>query len=310
MLPNGSDITRLTPWLPDGYYDAAWSPDGELIAFIQDGDLSVMNHDGSHRQRLLDRVTSFDWSPDAKRIVYDRDRTIGIIDLQSRTTRTLAIGSGPTWSPDGALIAYSSYTYQASRVPLGFPDLFAIRVDGSNPSRLTADPASSDYAPVWSPDGRSLLFERYPEYDQSEWYYTADIWQVSHDGSEERQVTRWRDQYNGAGAPVWSPDGTSIAFQTCWDEGGEAWVMDASDMFNGDGDGGTQLTHSGRWTQAPHWLPWSDRLIFSVRRRGDELWTIDPDGTDPEVVLTSGTRLRNGSPYGHALALLDVAVCL
>jgi Tol biopolymer transport system component len=61
--------------------EAAWSPDGEKIAFVSgtnDEDIYVMNSDGSERTRLTDDVPGNDhwpptWSPDSTRIAFTSD---------------------------------------------------------------------------------------------------------------------------------------------------------------------------------------------------------------------------------------------
>ncbi len=55
-------------------------------------------------------------------------------------------------SPDGGKIAFASDRY-------GVPELYLMVAAGSTPARLTTDRCTSEY-PSWSPDGRSLYWER------------------------------------------------------------------------------------------------------------------------------------------------------
>lgn len=53
-------------------------------------------------------------------------------------------------SPDGMRVAFVSFA-------AGNSDIWVQNVDGSNPRQLTNDPAADSW-PVWSPDGRSIVF--------------------------------------------------------------------------------------------------------------------------------------------------------
>ena len=61
------------------------------------------------------------------------------------------------------------------------PDIFVMRVDGTNVTRITEDPAIDD-DPVWSPDGRQIAFE-------STRGGSYDIWIMNVDGTGLTQLT-------------------------------------------------------------------------------------------------------------------------
>ena len=89
--------------------------------------------------------------------------------------RLLTPGLAPAWSPDGERIAFER------RVD-GVRCLFAVNVDGSNPTQLTRGP-SDDRAPAWSHDGARIFFE-------SDRVETWDLYVMDADGSNVRRVTR------------------------------------------------------------------------------------------------------------------------
>jgi Tol biopolymer transport system component len=96
-------------------------------------------------------------------------------------------------SPDGTWLALWAGSPQ--------DDLLLVRRDGSDLRELTNDPVR-DRAPLWSPDGRNLLF-----YSDRSGKYEA--WTIRPDGSERTQVTHLpANVYQ----PTWSPDGRQIAF--------------------------------------------------------------------------------------------------
>ena len=66
--------------------------------------------------------------------------------------------------------------------------------------------------PVWSPDGRQLIYwgEGYDRPDY--WWLDAggDIWIVDSDGRQQRRLTHGLEVVE----VVWSPDGSKLAFAT------------------------------------------------------------------------------------------------
>lgn len=111
----------------------------------------------------------------------------------------LLAATSPSITPDGTTAV----------VAIGGPDLesdeyhssvWAVATDGSGTRRITNGP--SDTAPSLSPDGRWIAFLR-PVDDK------AQIHLVRVGGGEPWCLT---DQPLGAGAPVWSPDGSRLAW--------------------------------------------------------------------------------------------------
>jgi dipeptidyl aminopeptidase/acylaminoacyl peptidase len=111
----------------------------------------------------------------------------------------------PQISPDGATVAFVRVTvnekenrYESS--------LFAVTSAGGDaPRRLTS--GIRDTAPRWAPDSKRLAFVRAVEKDGK--VQPPQIYVLAMDGGEARAVT---DAAGGAGNPVWSPDGSQIAF--------------------------------------------------------------------------------------------------
>jgi len=145
------------------------SPTGERVVKSDGSTLRVEGVDGTNPKTLVHQalVGPAAWSPDGTQLAY-----IVVGDqLQSQLWVTDADGSAPlllaesenehfgqpTWSPEGGTIAFSrcprgSGTAQAC-------DIWLVGSDGKGLRNL-APGEREESAPVWSPDGRYLAFQR------------------------------------------------------------------------------------------------------------------------------------------------------
>lgn len=105
-------------------------------------------------------------------------------------------------SPNGQTVAYSVSVID-KKTGKSNSDIWLLDLGrGAEPKQLTTSSAS-DSEPAWTPDGKSIVFV-------SRRSGTAQIWQISVDGGEARQITNLPiDVTNG---PVVSPDGKNVAF--------------------------------------------------------------------------------------------------
>jgi serine/threonine protein kinase/Tol biopolymer transport system component len=173
-VPTGSD-TQIIPPSASHYERLAFSPDGNYIYFIRDGDLYRSPILGGAPQMVVRRV-SYDitFSPDGQRIAYVRwdDPEPGkwriltaSVDGNNETalrtgSRSSELPVSPAWSPVGDELAYSHWNLTGQR--LGAIDILDV---GTGKSHRIA--AFKDRIPMeirWAPDGRTL-FTRYREFD-------------------------------------------------------------------------------------------------------------------------------------------------
>jgi Tol biopolymer transport system component len=130
--------------------------------------------------------------------------------------------------------------------------------------RLTKQRSPHDYVSeiAWSPDSARIAYTG----GTGGWADNAydDVWVVSAKGGRPERLTH---SYEDDWHPVWSPDGTKIAFDR--QDDGYNWVY----VVNADGTGLRRLTPNFNWS--PAWT--SDGRISYLNSRG--IWVMNADGT-------------------------------
>jgi dipeptidyl aminopeptidase/acylaminoacyl peptidase len=206
MNADGSGQRRLTG---AGGGELAWSPRGNRIAFVSQGDsnsaeIYVIDANGSGLRRLTRNAVRDSypvWSPDGRRIAFESNWQVWIMDAdgsgQRLLTRKGAHNFNPAWSPDGKRIAFERGRLQrdpCSACPGSTGvEVHLMNADGSGQQRLTRGGGSR---PQWSPDGREIAFV-------SKRDGNAEIYVMNADGTRQRNLTRTADRHERW--VVWSP---------------------------------------------------------------------------------------------------------
>ena len=136
--------------------------------------------------------------------------------------------------------------------------------------------AVEDNYPFWSPDGERIVF-----YSNRTGVY-FQIFVINRDGTGLTQLTF--DQADNR-TPVFSPDGTKIAWQSERDGNREIYVMDA------DGSNQTRLTFEDQEDSHPKWSADGTEIIFDSHRHHPEtqmanLYVMKADGSDVRRLTT------------------------
>ncbi len=164
MAADGTGTQRLTSTKDDDESSPSWSPEGDRIAFAREGDIYVMNANGSGARRISD-VTAEEaepaWSPDGRWIAYARRepgtpvREIWIMRPdgtgRQQLTELQSASYSPAWSPDSTRIAFSTDNRISQY------DIYWVTVANRKTTRVTVSQEDS-FEPAWSSDGSAIAF--------------------------------------------------------------------------------------------------------------------------------------------------------
>ncbi|MEJ7606801.1 MAG: DPP IV N-terminal domain-containing protein [Bryobacteraceae bacterium] len=230
------NIVPLTSF-PGDETQPSFSPDGERIAFVWDGensdnsDIYVRPLAGGELLRLTTNTAediSPTWSPDGERIAWLRvqpsETAVYVASLSGGShgkitglypTRIEAVGRNLDWSPDGKFIVAAD-----KKSPDEPFRLVTIEMSTGHKMQLTSPPSSmiGDSNPVFSPDGKNVAFIRAVSSG------VDDIFIVPVNGGDPQRFTSDRRYIISL---TWAHDGRGILFSSNRAGNHTLWRLDA-----------------------------------------------------------------------------------
>jgi eukaryotic-like serine/threonine-protein kinase len=342
QVSTNSLIKILGP-LEGDYGGSTFSPDGEHIYFCGnntndlEGALFRVSTLGGAPQKILQGITSpVTFSPDGKEIAYARlvpttgeSLLLATNTDGSGTPRTLATlklpdyfsGNGPSWSPDGHVIAIGAASVSGGNAT---STVVEVPASGGKERSITAPQWSYVSRVMWLHDGSGLVITLYASYNSMGtqiWFvsypdgaarritndlngygeqslgvtadaktivtvqddYTRNIWAVATNeaGSQPRQISNGK--YEGSWSLSTTPDGR-VVYLDPTGEANEIWIM------KGDGSEKKQLTSDGFLKDNAAVSPDGHHIVFSTYRSGTfSIWRMDIDGNNQKQLTQEST---------------------
>ena len=342
-IATGSD-TQIVAADQVDYNALIFSPDGNYIYFLRwesvEGAMyRVPVLGGSVKMLARDVDGAISLSPDGQQLTYvrgypQRDQAIIVTANADGTGEQHLIAHrqrdiypaqskawGPSWSPDGAMIAYALKKPD----PAGdYWNVMTIRVKDHTEQQITHQQWRAVGQLAWLSDGSGLIV---PASDK-ESYPSQQVWHVSYPGGEVRRITNDTNDYRGVSltadsnalatvqtqqnSNIWiAPGGdashaTQITFNNSDGRYGFCWTPDRRIVYasrtqglinvwivNADGTSQRQLTADTRSNEKPSVSPDGSYIVFVSNRTGNTcLWKMEIDGGNP-IQLTNGLNAQS-----------------
>ena len=264
-------------------YSAAWTPGSKKIAFMsaESGSMQLweMNHDGNSRQQISNiesGITGFCYSPDGKKVLYTKEVAV------DKTVKDM--------NPDlpltsGRIMTDLMYRHWDSWVD-SYSHIFVADLDGnklSNDLDIMKDESyESPLKPfggmeqiTWSPDSKVVAYtcrkKKGLEYSLST---NSDIYLYDVGSKKTTNLTEGMMGYDVA--PVYSPDGKKIAWQSMERDGYES---DKNRLFIYDFETKARTDFTKDFDQNAESLAWTDdsKSIYFISdiQAADEIYRLD-----------------------------------
>jgi eukaryotic-like serine/threonine-protein kinase len=331
----GKNATVITPNTPSNESQPAFSPNGERIAFRSNREpdgVYVMEPTGENARLVMADCFHPSWSPDGKEIVCSTSGTsvpqnrnnrlssLWIVNVESGAKRLLCESDAmqPAWSPNGSRVAFWFMPPGVGR-----SDIATVSTAGGAIEVITSD-GSTNWNPVWSPDGKFLYFV-------SDRGGNMGFWRVSLDPETGKALTEpeavvtpstfsrhlsfSRDgrrmiyvqtdiesniqgikfdpkQEKVSGERFWITRGDNQVIRPELSPDGSQFVIrierrtqDDIVLVKRDGTDWRDLTNDKFFDRYPRWSPDGKQIVFTSDRSGRyEIWIMNADGTNMRQV--------------------------
>jgi serine/threonine protein kinase len=306
-----SSAVKLVPDSDDGFRGTAFSPDGNFIYYQQysknepTGALYVIPTLGGVPKKILSMIDSpVTLSPDGKKIAYTRENSpegpttqLVVANADGSDVHAIATGKvaadwfdnhGPSWSPDGKLIAVGMRRLNKSGYYNGISLFDLSGKESVLVERLTGDVSRL----IWLADGTGLVYSA----TRTLGLTNSQLWFVSYPGAEISHITNDLNSYGRYSLGV-TADGSaivtvqSVSHSNLWISKGK--YDDAKQITQSDNDGSNAIGAT------------NERIVFSSAPNGlNAISVTDMNGSSVTQVSPAGQLTEGGaiSPDGRYVA--------
>jgi serine/threonine protein kinase len=286
-----SKITQIDSFDNESQF-VSLSPDEQRVVFVgsknQQQDVWVLPLRGGDPIQLTDDPAEDRdvlWHPDGKRVIYSSDRNgtyqlfVGYLD--GRKPQQITFGANDSLvtdvSHDGSKILYATTREES--------DIWRVNTATGDETAITSDLALEIWPDV-APDGKSITFQASKQSQAMLTDSSIVAKRVMPEGSELPIVTNAQE-------PIWSPEGTRIAFRRFANDKMNIWTARAS------GGDERQLTNREVWpisfSLLPYnrsqvstfaWSPDGSKIIHPTGPFASNIWIVNVDDQGETKVLS------------------------
>jgi len=285
---------------PEGESFPSWSPDGKYIAYVITNTAYILDVETFESEKIgeiinAEHLKQITWSPDSNTVTFLAQGGFGTIPgifsftLSAGTLESFVSSprgdlkrvSDLTWSPNGEYIAFFS--------GINPVDLFV--AEAMAPDEATSVFTDRDAGILgtidWSPNGSLIVYsangERVVE-EKNSWKNGWNLYTIEPNGKNAAKLTEHPEYASGVmrldsySDPVFSPDGSEIAFVSQQDGDTNIFVM------NADGSEQTNLTNGVGSNYFPQWQPSNTSEDIQIPLDKGEVISIPKDTATPTPV--------------------------
>jgi eukaryotic-like serine/threonine-protein kinase len=250
-----SSAVKLVPDTDQGFGGTTFSPDGNFVYYEQttneepNGALYKVPTLGGSPQKILSRISSaITFSPDGKQFAYVRESSpegltsqLMVANTDGSDARPIATGKiaidwfgtrGPSWSPDGKLIAVGKEHLNSS----GYSNGISLYDLAGKETVLVERLPGQIARVVWLRSGDGMVFTGSPRIGST----ASQLWWVSYPGGEVSRITNDLNSYGQLSLGVTADGSTLVTIQQV--PHSNLWVStgnykDTKQITQAEGDG-------------------------------------------------------------------------
>lgn len=186
--------------LPIALESTQFSPDGQSIIYVQDGDVFKMEISTNNITQLTNSDNAY-WhpvlSPDGQKIVCCSDNGLCVVTIEGTVTNFSGANSADwyDWSYDSKEIVYSKSATEGSA------QIFKYNIETEVETQLTST-NKYNYSPRWHPSQKKIIFTSITS------DYGSDL--IIMDSDATNQTSIFHQDF--IGSPCFSPNGNQVTF--------------------------------------------------------------------------------------------------
>lgn len=260
-----------------GISSLRWSPDGTKLAFLahdpktKHAQIFVMPMDGGDAVRITKSKTGvnlYSWSPDGKQVAYITEDTVPNPKQIKH-------------HEDAVKVTDNNYEVRKTIQPW---HLWVVSSNGKNAKRLTSGKWSlradqgSISKPAWTPDGKSIVFQEFPDvWEGNAWHSVLGEVNLA-DGKIDTLVSE-----QGSGSPAFAPKSGVLAFirprKGDQNNGFAVYVRENGNIHDA-------TAALARNFNSFAWLPdGQNMLLLGKKGTLSSVWNLSPNGTSKQLAL-------------------------